>query len=103
MTVPVILSYFPAFLSCMLDVILGPRFIPDWLCSAILLAVVVNGALNPIVYVFGSRDHRKAFTKKFLKPEVVRIRRNNCLQTTAALKVPLQPEVNDIVLKETYV
>lgn len=57
--------YVPAFVCVMVTAKLGPSQVPDGLRSAAVVMIVINSALNPIIYTIRSNEFKNAFKKIF--------------------------------------
>ena len=71
------LCYLPAFISVALAAKLGPRSIPVALRSTFFVMMAINGALNPIIYVFRSNEFKGAFRRVLRGASVGREIENN--------------------------
>ncbi|KAJ7384908.1 hypothetical protein OS493_018595 [Desmophyllum pertusum] len=62
--------YLPAFISLLLTVKLGPSRVPNQLRSAVVVLIVINSALNPIIYMLRSKEFRRTFKTFFRGPSI---------------------------------
>lgn len=57
--------YIPAFVGILVTAKLGPSRVPNALRSAVVVMIVINSALNPIIYTFRSNEFKRFFKKIF--------------------------------------
>ena len=74
------LCYLPGFVSVVVSVKIGMSRIPVVLRDTVILLIVVQSALNPIIYMVRSNEFKRAFLKFFGRaPVVPRVETNNTL------------------------
>lgn len=57
--------YAPAFICTVVTAKLGPSQVPNALRSAVVVTIVINSALNLIIYMIRSTEFKQAFRKIF--------------------------------------
>ena len=57
--------YLPAFICLVITAKLGPSRVPNPLRSAVVVMIVINSALNPIIYMFRSNEFKRGFKRIF--------------------------------------
>ena len=72
-----VLCYLPATISTSVTAKLGSSSVPVALRSTFLLLLAVNSALNPVIYVFRSKEFKLAFKKVLRGASVGREIENN--------------------------
>ena len=65
------LCYLPGFVSLVVSVKIGMSRIPVVLRDTVVLLIVVQSALNPIIYMVRSNEFKRAFLKFFGRAPVV--------------------------------
>lgn len=65
------LCYLPGFVSVVVSVKIGMGRIPVVLRDTVVLLIVVQSALNPIIYMVRSNEFKRAFLKYFGRASVV--------------------------------
>ena len=74
------LCYLPGFVSAVVSVKIGMSRIPVVLRDTVILLIVVQSALNPIIYMVRSNEFKRAFLKFFGRtPVVPQVETNNTL------------------------
>ena len=74
------LCYLPGFVSVVVSVKIGMGRIPVVLRDTVVLLIVVQSALNPIIYMVRSNEFKRAFLKFFGRtPVVPQVETNNNL------------------------
>ena len=74
------LCYLPGFVSVVVSVKIGMGRIPVVLRDTVVLLIVVQSALNPIIYMVRSNEFKRAFLKFFGRaPVVPQVETNNTL------------------------
>ena len=74
------LCYLPGFVSVVVSVKIGMSRIPVVLRDTVILLIVVQSALNPIIYMVRSNEFKRAFLKFFGRtPVVPQVETNNTL------------------------
>ena len=79
------LCYLPAFICVVLTAKLGPSRVPIALRSTLVLMIVINSALNPMIYMFRSNEFKRAFRKLFRGQLGAQIENNTVTRTGASL------------------
>ena len=79
------LCYLPGFVTVVVSVKISMSRIPVALRDTVVLLIVVQSALNPIIYMIRSNEFKRAFLKCFARaPVVPQVETNN----TLTLKIP---------------
>lgn len=83
--------YLPAYICVVVTAKLGPSRVPIALRSTFVLMMAINGALNPIIYMFRSNEFKRAFSKIFRRPSIGPQIENNA--TVLTLVSRMEPSV----------
>lgn len=76
------LCYLPGCVCLVLTAKLGPSRVPIALRSSFVLMAAINSALNPIIYMFRSKEFKRAFRKVFRRASILpQIENNNTVRT----------------------
>ena len=80
------LCYLPGFVSVVVSVKIGMSRIPVVLRDTVILLIVVQSALNPVIYMVRSNEFKRAFLKFFGRaPVVPQVDTNNTLTARSLL------------------
>ena len=64
--------YLPGVICLLITATIGPSRVPNEVMSAVVVMVVINSALNPIIYMIRSNEFQRGFKRIFQFPSLTR-------------------------------
>lgn len=64
--------YLPGFICLLITATIGPSRVPNAVMSAVVVVVVINSALNPIIYMIRSNEFQRGFKRICQFPSLTR-------------------------------
>lgn len=82
--------YLPGVICLLITATIGPSRVPNEVMSAVVVMVVINSALNPIIYMIRSNEFQRGFKRIFQFPSLTR---NTTLNT---ISIPIGGNRRDL-------